>query len=147
MTLIKKTFIYLFYLSVLHFSCGTQVMVAFCGIFCFGTQTLWLQYIGSKMHGSEVVAHEPSCSRTCGILVPQPGFKLMPPTLQGGSSTTGLPGNSLIVDTQLALAVCLAMTESFTCISQFILTILPVQRILNSSFSRPLWWLPTRKVG
>ena len=76
-----------------------RVVVAFCGIFCFDTQTLWLQHVGSKMHGSAVVAHEPSCSMTCWILVPQPGFKLMSPTLQGGFSTTGLPGNSLIVDT------------------------------------------------
>ena len=87
-------FIWLCWVSVV-----AQSVVAFCGTFCFDTQTLWLQHVGSKMHGSAVVAHEPSCSMTCWILVPQPGFKLMSPTLQGGFSTTGLPGNSLIVDT------------------------------------------------
>ena len=35
-----------------------------------------------------------SCSKTCGILVPQPGFEPEFPELQGGFLTTGLPGKS-----------------------------------------------------
>ena len=30
----------------------------------------------------------------CGILAPQPGLELVPPALEGGFLTTGLPGKS-----------------------------------------------------
>ena len=33
--------------------------------------------------------------KVCGILVPQPGFKLAPPALEHGGLTTGLPVKSL----------------------------------------------------
>ena len=96
----KKTHLFIYFIWLCWVSVvAHRVVVAFCGIFCFDTQTLWLQHRGSKMHSSAVVAHEPSYFMTYWILVPWPGFKLMSPTLQGGFSSTGLPGNSLILNT------------------------------------------------
>ena len=47
----------------------------------------------SSLHtDSLVVALGFSCSKACGILVPQPGIKLASPALQGGFLTTGPPG-------------------------------------------------------
>ena len=54
-----------------------------CGIF-----QLWVM-------DSLVVACRLSCSKACGILVPQPGIKLVSTTLQGRFSTTGPPGKFL----------------------------------------------------
>ena len=44
--------------------------------------------------GSFTVARGLSCPKACGILVPWPGVKPTCPALEGGLSTTGLPGKS-----------------------------------------------------
>ena len=44
--------------------------------------------------GSTVVARGLSCSAACGILVSRPGIEPSSPALEGGLSTTGLPGKS-----------------------------------------------------
>ena len=47
----------------------------------------------SSLHtDSLVVALGFSCSKACGISVPQPGIELASPALQGGFLTTGWPG-------------------------------------------------------
>ena len=42
----------------------------------------------------QFLAHGPSCSAACGILVPQPVIEHASPALQGGFLTTGPPGKS-----------------------------------------------------
>ena len=64
------------------------VLVVSCGIFLCGTQA-------SEGAGSVVAVLGLSCSRTCGILVPQLGFKPTSPALQGRFLTTGPPGKPL----------------------------------------------------
>ena len=40
------------------------------------------------------MAHGLSCLAACGILIPRPGIEPSSPALEGGLSTTGLPGKS-----------------------------------------------------
>ena len=48
----------------------------------------------SLWHRTLVVARGFSCSKACGILVPQPGMEPASLGLHGGSLTTGPPGKS-----------------------------------------------------
>ena len=53
---------------------------------------LWNKQTHQLLHmDSLVVAQGLSCSKTCGILVPQPGLKTKSPALQGRFLTTGQP--------------------------------------------------------
>ena len=45
--------------------------------------------------GAQAIALGPSCSETCGILVPRPGIKPASLALAGGFLTPGPPGKSL----------------------------------------------------
>ena len=76
------------------------VLVVSCGIFLCGTQA-------SEGAGSVVAVLGLSCSRTCGILVPQLGFKPTSPALQGRFLTTGPPGKSLVGCFRWGSGVCL----------------------------------------
>ena len=49
--------------------------------------------------GSVVAVCRLSCPVACGILVPGPGIESASPALEGGFSTTGPPGQSLILQT------------------------------------------------
>ena len=82
-------------------ACG---LLSSCGVWVFSLQ-LW--HAGSRVHGFcslralllrcaslVVVAHGLSCPVACGILVSQPGFKSVSPTLEGRFFTTGPSGKS-----------------------------------------------------
>ena len=54
--------------------------------------------------GSVVVAHRLRSPAACGILIPQPGIRPLPPALQGRFLTTGPSGKSplfLITDNHI----------------------------------------------
>ena len=76
------------------------VLVVSCRIFLCGTQA-------SEGAGSVVALLGLSCSMTCGILVPQLGFKPTSPALQGRFLTTGPPGKSLVGCFRWGSGVCL----------------------------------------
>ena len=52
---------------------------------------------------SVVVAHKLICPVACGILVPQPGIRLMSHTVEGIFLTTGLPGKFQTLQSQARL--------------------------------------------
>ena len=62
-----------------------------------GMQRLWLWCTASLdgAHGLSSCSARLSCPVACGILVPQPGIKLVSPTLKGGFLNPGPPGKSL----------------------------------------------------
>ena len=63
---------------------------------------VWLHWVFIEVYGLSLVAVQGLLVAVCGlssataygILVPQPGIKLMSPALEGGFLTMGLPGKS-----------------------------------------------------
>ena len=84
-------------MSGLHCSVAASLVVlsGCCpSLQCVGLSLRWLlslQRTGSGHMGSVFVVYGLSCPVACGILVPQPGIKPVPPTLAGGFFAIGLP--------------------------------------------------------
>ena len=93
---------------------------AFLQLWCMGFSLQWLLLLQSRALGwvgSVAVAHGPSCSMACGILIPGSGIKPISPASAGRLPTTGPPGKSLFYgfDTYIMTSVyhCVIMQNKF----------------------------------
>ena len=77
-----------YYLAALGLTCGMLDLSLWCVAFsCYGTRAL-------EHMGLLVAVRRLSCSKACGILVPQPEIEPVSPALKGRFLTAGPPGKS-----------------------------------------------------
>ena len=82
--------------------CGalTHTYTCFCvTVSC--CPALWGPQLQLWCVASEAAAHGPGCSAACRVLVPRPGIEPVSPASQSRSLTTGPPGKSFFVLTEI----------------------------------------------